>query len=438
MNLRHTIVMVLLIALPAAMAATAPTQDSALWSPRVPRVAGEREYFVAPDGKAAQPGTQDAPWDLASVLKSEHEVPPGSVVWLCAGRYVYPVRNSKEGGNGFAVSLGGAPGKPVHVRARPGERVIIDGGFQLQADHLWIWDLEFQIGDDWRPKTPSPQGQDTLFPVPTGVLNITGGTGIKIINCLSHHNIMGIGFWKSAISGEVYGCTIYDNGFLGADRPHGPALYTQNESGTPRLVADNIFAGNFSLPLQLYGSQIDRMVNDFTVEGNILYAPRREAAGRTYALLGGPASRNIVFRNNFACGYNIKVGTTAGQESGGNIIVRGGYSGPTPEKNSLLPAPSATAKPVVWLRPNKYDPRRANLLVANWALADTVTAELGSFLEPGESYRILSPFDFHGKPLVEGVYDGKPVVIPLPSIPWELKSGDPREAGVFVIMKKRP
>lgn len=438
MNISPPIFPIVLTALLAPLLQADPFPDPALWSPRVPRMAESREYFVAPDGKAAQPGTQAEPWDLASVLKGGQKVEPGSVVWLRGGRYIYPVRDSRDGGNGFAVSLSGAPDNPVHLRARPGERAIIDGGFQVQANHLWIWDLEFQIDDDWRPKAPSPQGQETRFPIPTGVLNITGGTGIKIVNCILRHNIMGIGFWKSAVSGEVHGCIIADNGFLGTDRPHGPALYTQNESGTPRLVTDNIIAGNFSLPLQLYGSQIDRMVNDFTVEGNILYAPRREARGRTYALLGGPASRNIVFRDNFSCGYDIKMGTKTGQVGEGNVIVRGGYGGPTPDKNILIPAPVETSNPIVRLRANKYDPRRANLLVSNWGLAEAVTADLGSFLKSGDSFRILAPLDFHGKPLVEGVFDGKPVSIPLPKIPWDLMSGNPREAGVFIIMRKQP
>lgn len=434
MIIRLAVFSLLLSGLSTALAQTAPTADPALWSPLVPRIPEAKTYYVATNGLATQPGTRERPWDLASVLQGAHPVEPGSVVWLAGGRYVYPIR--KGGGNGFAVSLSGAPGKPIHLRAVPGEHAIIDGGFEMRANHLWLWDLDFEIGDDWRPKTPAPDGQSTLFPVPTGVLNIGSGTDIRIIDCLSHHNTMGIGFWKSAVSGEVYGCTIYDNGFPGADRPHGPAIYTQNESGTPRLITDCIIGGNFSLPLQLYGSQIDRMVNHFTVEGNILFAPRKEATGRTYALLGGPNSRNIVFRHNLVCGYQVNIGTKAGQIAESNIIIRGSYPGPTPERNTLSPTPDDKTKPVVLLRPNRYDPRRALLVMASWPAANTVSADLSAFLKAGEAYRVLAPFDFHGKPLAEGVYDGKPVTLPLPLIPWDLMSGDPREVGVFVIMKK--
>jgi hypothetical protein len=411
----------------------APPLDPTLWSPRVPRVPGAREYFVATNGSPAHPGTQAQPWDLASVLKGAHPVEPGSVIWLADGRYVYPVRQG--GGNGFPVSLSGAPGKPLHLRPRPGAHAIIDGGFELRADHLWLWELDFQIGDNWRPAKPVPQGEKTPFPVPTGVLNLASGTDLRVINCLSHNNAMGFGFWKTAVSGEVHGCVIYDNGFPGADRPHGPAIYTQNESGTPRLITDTIIGGNFSLPLQLYGSKIDRMVNDYTVEGNILIAPRKEATGRTYALLGGPNSRNIVFRHNLIFGYTVNIGDKTGQICESNIIIRGSCPGPA-ERNTLIPAPDENTRPIAMLRPNLYDPRRANLAVAAWPPAATVTADLGAFLRTGEAYCVLAPFDFHGKPLAEGVFDGKPVVLPVPTIPWNLMTGDPREVGVFVIMKK--
>lgn len=172
------------------------TLNPALWSKLVPRPAQVREYHVAVSGKEKNSGTKTAPWDLASAVGGKQKVAPGSVVWVHGGAYVYPVRDSKDGGNGFAVSLSGAEGKPVHLRAWPGERATIDGGFNVAASHLWIWDLEFALADDWRPKEPAPEGSNTRFKTPTGVLNITGQKEIKIINCISRNNHMGVGFWN--------------------------------------------------------------------------------------------------------------------------------------------------------------------------------------------------------------------------------------------------
>jgi hypothetical protein len=213
---------------------TVAEMNDELWTKLVPRPAGAAEYFVAADGKSSNAGSEKNPWDLASVVGGRQNVLPGSVVWVRGGAYVYPVRDSKEGGKGFAVKLSGAEGRPIHLRAWPGERATIDGGFNVNAAHLWIWDLEFALADDWRPKDPSPDGMSTHFKTPSGILNISGNKDIKIINCISHNNHMGVGFWKNVSQGEIHGTIIYDNGFLGTDRPHGPALYTQNITGTTR------------------------------------------------------------------------------------------------------------------------------------------------------------------------------------------------------------
>ena len=419
-----------------AVADAASAMDDQQWSKLVPRVVDAQQYFVAPDGNATNAGTRESPWDIASALGGRQNVVPGSVIWLRGGKYVYPVRHSGKGGNGFAVRISGAEGKPVHVRARPDERGTIDGGLDVAARHLWLWDLEIALGEPWRPKEPAPKGANTVFDVPTGVLNVTGETDVKIINCISRNNTMGVGFWKQVKHGEIHGCIIYDNGFMGVDRPHGPAIYTQNQTGTPRLLTDNIIAGNFSLALQCYGSKIDLLVNDFVIEGNIEYAPRQEARGRNYNQIGGERSKGMVLKDNVVYGYNVRLGTKADQVSEGNFVVRGAYTGPTPEKNRAFAEP-ASAKPIAILRPNKYDPRRAHLVVSNWSKGENVEADLAPWLANGDKYRIMSPLDFFGKPLAEGVFHGKPVVIPMPEVPWQLMMGDPRELGVFVLLKSR-
>lgn len=418
---------------PSPGAALSPVEG--IWTDAARPAPDALQHYVAPEGKAENLGTGESPWDLAGTLSGQHSVAPGSVVWVRGGKYVYPVRDSVDGANGFLVSLGGAPGQPVHLRTFPCERATIDGGFNVNASHLWIWDLEFAIGDDWRPKEPSPQGQGTHFNNPSGVLNVVGKEDVRLINCISHHNIFGIGFWKWVKNGEIHGCILFDNGFLGTDRPHGPAIYSQNQTQTPRLVTDNILAGNFSLPLQIYGSDMGLMVNDFLLEGNILWGPRKEADGRTYALCGGGSSSNIVVRENFVYGHQLRVGKDSNQVVERNMVVRGGFSAPFPEKNTLIPSPSEGVAPVVMLRPNKYDPRRAHLVASNWGKAERMTVDLSPFIGKGDKYRILSPFDFYGKPLAEGVSDGSLISLPLPPIPWELMVGDPREIGVYVIMK---
>lgn len=434
MKLRESCLVALLLFIAASTQAANVLNDE-LWSSRVPRDASAMEYYVAPDGKQENSGTRESPWDFVSAMAGKHPIKPGSVIWVRGGRYVFPIRNSGKAANGFKLRVSGAPRMPVHVRAVPGERATIDGGIEIDAHDLWVWDLEIALADSWRPKEPAPQGWKTVFDVPVGAVNIIGGNNVKVIDCISHNNVSGFGFWHTVSDGEMHGCIVYDNGFIGADRQHGPALYTQNTTGTPRLITDNIFGGGFSLALQCYGSRIDELVNNFVIEGNIEYAPRKQNGRRNFNQLGGELSKGMTLRDNLFYGYSVTLGQKADQSAAGNKFVRGSYSGPATADNTQIADP-AQAKPISFIRPNKYDPRRANLIVSNWSKSPAVEADLKPLLAQGERFRVLNPFDAYGHPLAEGLYEGRPISIPLPQIPWEVGPGDAREVGVFVLIKK--
>ena len=397
-----------------------------LWSGKVLISPDAKEFYITTKGSAKNTGTKEAPWDLESVVMGKQKVPPGSIVWVCGGKYALPK----------AVNLSGTKEKPTHLRAYPGERATIDGGMQqISGSYLWIWDLEMSsFKSDWRPKEAI--GKTDFYkqmPGAKGPMNVTGGKGSKFINLVIHNNTMGIGYWKNVADSEMHACIIYDNGLPGTDRPHGPGIYTQNMTQTPRLITDNLVAGNFSTGMQMYGSKIDLMVNNFLVEGNVWFAPRVEAKHRNYILCGGGKSKDITIKNNFAYGYSMRIGTEAKQVSEGNTVIHASLGGPSQDKNRVL----TKGKNVeATIRPNKYDPRRANLIIINWPKGDTVQADLSSFLKKGDKFKIFNALDFYNKPLAEGQYNGTPVELPIPKIPWKLNSGSPKELGVYVIMKE--
>jgi len=67
----------------------------------------------------------------------------------------------------------------------------------------------------------------------------------------------------------------------------------------------------------------------------------------------------------------------------------------------------------VFVRPNKYEPGRANIIVYNWDEQKTVDVDLSNVLMPGQKYRIVGAQNFFGQPVTEGKYDGKPVPVPM-------------------------
>lgn len=70
---------------------------------------------------------------------------------------------------------------------------------------------------------------------------------------------------------------------------------------------------------------------------------------------------------------------------------------------SIGAAPTA---PTVHVAVDKYDPDRAIVDVLNWTKAAAVSVDLSSVLQPGDSYKLLNPFDLWGSPVLSGTYIG--------------------------------
>jgi hypothetical protein len=372
------------------------------------------EWYVAPNGRAEGTGQASAPWDIASALGGEHKVAPGDTVWLLEGTYKVPV---KSGSRGFPVHLAGAANAPIHVRAQAGKRVTIDGGLLIEkpATHLWIWDLEITVSEPLTIGTkakPAPKGSWPNLNRPNGGLNVDTGTGCKYINLVLHHNSGGAGFWEGAKDSEMHGCLIYDNGWIGVDRGHGHAIYTQNNDGT-KIISDCIMAGGQGYTMHCYTEK--GHVNNFVFEGNIAYD------NPYHFLVGaGQGAHGIVVKNNYVFNAgDLLVKANQDCQVRDNIVVNGelmikNSKTVTQAGNRTLPkdAPRPEGATVI-VRLNKYAPQRANLAIFNWEKKAEVDVDTGVFLGKGDRYRLLNPRDFYGKPLASGTADGKTLRVPV-------------------------
>ena len=65
-----------------------------------------------------------------------------------------------------------------------------------------------------------------------------------MINLVIHDNGGGIGLWRPSGNAVVYGCLIFNNGWLGFDHAWGHGIYTQNESGM-KVIENNMVFNNF-------------------------------------------------------------------------------------------------------------------------------------------------------------------------------------------------
>ena len=369
----------------------------------MPLAKDARERFVAPHGKPGNAGTRESPWDLASALAGERDIAPGDIVWVRGGEY----------GGKLEARLRGREDAPVHVRAYPGERAaILDTSLWVlePAEWLWIWDLE--IAGTLPPEkreTKETGSHPTDLPGSDG-LAIRGGKGCKYINLYIHDNVKGgVGFWSTATDSELHGCIIRDNGWRAPDRGHGHAIYTQNREGV-KVISSCILSvpHDGSYTMHAYGSS-RAWVDDFLIEDNVAYRKGPFLIG------GGRPSRGIRVLRNYLHGVDLRLGYGAENEDcevRDNVVARGivridRFREVVDEKN-MRELPDRK----VVLIPNRYDPRRAHLVVYNGAGASEVPARVSPFLEAGDRFRLLDPDDLRGKPVLEGRCDGEEVTVP--------------------------
>jgi hypothetical protein len=406
-------------------------------------------WYAAVNGLPTNDGTIGAPWDLPTALVNTRDIVGGDTLYLREGTYYHPNRSGWT--SGYDIGLQGRPGQPVTVRPYANERVTIDGGMESVETprHLIIRDLEILVSENLSQSrltaNPGSDAYKNELNRPWGGINLRLGHDIKVVNNVIHANAQGIGFWgKVSGNSELYGNIIYDNGWEGPDRNHGHGIYAQNATDDFKIVEDNILLGNWSLNMQAYGSTAAR-VDRFVVSRNVFAKTGASDSGQL--LLGGQyPSQTIRVHDNVGYMANLSIGYV---NKGDDAIVTGnrvkgdisfkqwtnlkatdniewywGENSPRLDE-TCIPVPGA---PYIIVNVNRYDSARANLVIWNFPLANDVTVDFSDFLNPGEAFKLLEPTDFYGAPVYEGVYQGKPVDVPIQG----------QEFATFVVMRGAP
>jgi hypothetical protein len=70
----------------------------------------------------------------------------------------------------------------------------------------------------------------------------------------------------------------------------------------------------------------------------------------------------------------------------------------------------------VFVRPNRYEPGRAHVVVYNWARSGSVSVNLGTVLPVGAKYEIRSAQNFWAGPVLSGTYGGGSVSVPIGTV----------------------
>lgn len=383
------------------------------------------QWYVSPDGKSSNPGTREAPWDIASALDGRQKVTAGDTIVLLEGTYR---RRPQEL---YEIRLVGTAESPIHVQPEAGKQVRIDGGLSMQSPsaHVWVRDLEIFVSEP-RPEQPVSAGSHPQdLKRPWGGLHTFGGKNCKYINLVIHNCNQGISCWKGEIDPEIYGCLIYGNGWLGTDRGHGHCIYTQNDEGVKTIsncIMTCPYDGSYSV--HAYGSE-QAYVNNFLLEENICYNQGPFLIG------GGRPSRNIRALRNYLYNVDMRIGYAAPYnencEVRDNVIVNGGlnidrYRTATQQGNLIVAKGQDRPQGVkTLLLPNRYDENRAHLVIYNWEKVEMVEVSVAPFLRDGDLYRLMDPQDFFGRPAAQGKCSGATIRVPMKG-----------EFAVFVTLKE--
>ena len=436
------------------------------------------EYYAAPAGTPSGAGTRERPWDLSTALAQPSAVQPGDTIWLRGGTYK----------GHFISTLRGASGKPIVVRQYGGERATLDGNdgsnavtLLINGSDAWFWGFEITNSNTTRVSTNASQ-----VPGRGEGVNLLGAR-TRLINVVIHDTSQGVLTTTDIADTEVNGCLIYYNGYDGTDRGHGHGIYIQNAAPSTKKVTDNVIFGQFGIGIHAYteSGKLDGL--DFegntsfdngvlsTVSGvttDILIGASGSAAAN--ATDSAKVAKNTILRSNYTYfsgsgGTGANLGYSKGIASPtivDNYLVGGsslalvnafrpitmtgnsffgtvsGFQSSEFPSNTYLAARPAGVK--VFVRPNQYEPGRANITVYNWDKAPVVDANVSAVLKPGWLYEVRSAQNFFGAPVLTGTYNGAPIHIPMTGLVPSTPIGRPAPPStgpdfqVFVLLPKAP
>lgn len=428
--------------------------------------ASAHDFYASPTGSPSGDGSFTNPWDLATALAGPAAVTPGSTIWLRGGTYTNPADP-----RGFPSTLAGTPDAPIVVRQFPGERATVTNILFVTGAYTWFWGFEVTH--------PAPQ-QGVLHGVHlkgpgTKVINLVvhdatdagifidpEAIGAEVNGAIIYNNGRTDNLTHGIYCKSETGTLLLKDNIVFDNWAYGFHCYAND---APHHIQNIDLEGNVAFNNYIWGvpSDADILVggvfpaSGITVNENYTY--RTNFTNTMTADIGSDVVTNqdLVCTNNYFVGGWWRMGAWATATVTGNTLYNfttGGMvwslgSGDQRwSNNTFFGDPSA----VVWrhdttdvttfdgwmtqngfldpglyggstptgvkivVRPNQYEPGRANIIVYNWAQQSAVPVDVSGILEIGDRYVVQNAEDFYGPPVTTGIFTGGPLELPMVSI----------------------
>ena len=401
------------------------------------------DFYASPTGTtstAAGTGSIANPWALQTALAQPSAVHAGDTIWLRGGTYV----------GRFTSYLAGSSGQPIVARSYPGEWARVDGGpgrptatLSIRGQYAWFRDFEIFSSSTTRHSAfdgdypPDINRWDTIT-----IAQDTTHAGIKIINMVLHDGAQGITAWVTATDAESTKPALQQRMGCRDDSGLRPRVLRAKQR-RHEYIRDNIVFNQYGLGLHIYGSDV-ALLDNVEITGNTVFdngLPSQFGPSRNILYGGGSVAHNGNIQSNYSFwrtggpsqgvtfGYYVGVTNFIIQDNvvasmdNNSVTFRGTCSSLTVTGNkfyqnvsgiseSTYPSNSYyhTTKPTgafVYVRPNAYEPGRANITVYNWNRASSVAVDVGNVLTVGSQFEVRNAQDFFAAPVLSGTYAGK-------------------------------
>jgi len=426
------------------------------------------QWYVAPNGTSGGSGTIDNPWNLQTALDHPASVHPGDTIWLRGGTY------GTGGSTYYQCELAGTQEGPITLRQYPGERAIVNGGIEAHGPWVTFWGFEITNTSTDRsvPREGRPNGlslQDRGQKVINMNIHDTGHPGIsfwspvgdggEIYGTLIWHNGLyenGSLIKGSAIYAQNQNGTRYiDDNIMFRNFTTGGKAYTEgayadgfNFDGNASFDNGewNLFGSTMTTPMQRLrvidnytyrrpGDSIENVQfgyysntnNDAVFQNNYFVAGTDRATlylknWRTLTMSGNtlvsrsqvlshvdrPSGATVTWNDNDYFTSNASPFELGGSELNfNNWRSQTGYDA---DSNYSTSQPTGVR---VFVRPNRYEPGRANIVVYNWDLNPTVQVDVSDVLPVGTQYQVMDAQNFNGSPVASGTYSGGALTLPM-------------------------